>query len=77
MKRFGGMATYLGAITLIVLIGGIALFWRRFERPAHTLKLAALYWHFIDVIWVFLFPLQKTFGHVDAAALDEFQGLRR
>ena len=29
------------------------------------------------VIWVFLFRLQKTFGHVDAAALDEFQGLRR
>ena len=29
------------------------------------------------VIWVFLFRLQQTFGHVDAAALDEFQGLRR
>jgi hydrogenase-4 component E len=29
------------------------------------------------VIWVFLFRLQKTFGHVDAAALDEFQGLRK
>jgi hydrogenase-4 component E len=29
------------------------------------------------VIWVFLFRLQATFGHVDAAALDEFQGLRR
>ena len=29
------------------------------------------------VIWVFLVRLQATFGHVDAAALDEFQGLRR
>jgi hydrogenase-4 component E len=29
------------------------------------------------VIWVFLFRLQETFGHVDAAALDEFQGLRK
>ena len=29
------------------------------------------------VIWVFLFRLQQTFGHVDHAALDEFQGLRR
>jgi heme/copper-type cytochrome/quinol oxidase subunit 3 len=44
-------------ISGIGLLGGIALFWRRLERPAHTLKMAALYWHFIDVIWVFLFPL--------------------
>lgn len=29
------------------------------------------------VIWVFLFKLRETFGAVDAAALDEFQGLRR
>ena len=29
------------------------------------------------VIWVFLFRLQQTFGHVDHAALDEFQGLRK
>lgn len=47
----------LHVISGIGLVGGIALFWRRLARPAHTLKLAALYWHFIDVIWVFLFPL--------------------
>jgi hydrogenase-4 component E len=29
------------------------------------------------VIYVFLFRLRETFGAVDAAALDEFQGLRR
>lgn len=47
----------LHLLTGIGLVGGIALFWRRLQRPAHTLKLAALYWHFIDVVWVFLFPL--------------------
>jgi cytochrome c oxidase subunit 3 len=47
----------LHLLTGIGLLGGIALFWRRLARPAHTLKLAALYWHFIDVIWVVLFPL--------------------
>lgn len=47
----------LHVISGIGLVGGIALFWRHLARPAHTLKLAALYWHFIDVIWVFLFPL--------------------
>lgn len=47
----------LHLISGIALLAGIALCWRRLARPAHTLKLAALYWHFIDVIWVFLFPL--------------------
>lgn len=41
----------------IGLVGGTALMWRRLSHPARTLKMAALYWHFIDVIWVFLFPL--------------------
>ncbi|HZQ23824.1 MAG TPA: di-heme oxidoredictase family protein [Terriglobales bacterium] len=36
MKRFGGMATYLGAITLIVLIGGIGLVYSSSPTPAPT-----------------------------------------
>ncbi len=47
----------LHLITGMLVLGFIALWWRRLHRPAHTLKLAGLYWHFIDVIWVFLFPL--------------------
>jgi heme/copper-type cytochrome/quinol oxidase subunit 3 len=26
-------------------------------RTAHRLELAGLYWHFVDVVWIFLFPL--------------------
>jgi cytochrome c oxidase subunit 3 len=47
----------LHLITGIGVVVGIAIGWRRLARPAHTLKMAALYWHFIDVVWVFLFPL--------------------
>jgi cytochrome c oxidase subunit 3 len=47
----------LHVISGIGLVAGIALFWRRLARPVHTMKMAVLYWHFIDVIWVFLFPL--------------------
>ena len=47
----------LHVLSGIGVVGGVALFWRRLARPAHTLKMVALYWHFIDVIWVFLFPL--------------------
>jgi cytochrome c oxidase subunit 3 len=47
----------LHVLTGIGLILTLALGWKRIGRPAHWLKLAALYWHFIDVIWVFLFPI--------------------
>lgn len=44
------------------LLGGIALLWQRLKRPSQALTLAALYWHFIDVIWVFFFPLLYLVG---------------
>lgn len=47
----------LHLISGVGVVLGIAIGWRRLARPAHTLKMVALYWHFIDVVWVFLFPL--------------------
>jgi cytochrome c oxidase subunit III len=44
----------------IGLVAGIAfLAWRgRYTSEYHTpVELTGLYWHFVDVIWVFLFPL--------------------
>ena len=29
----------------------------RWARQAHRLELAGLYWHFVDIVWIFLFPL--------------------
>lgn len=26
-------------------------------RNAHRIELAGLYWHFVDIVWIFLFPL--------------------
>lgn len=47
----------LHLITGIALVATLALFWHRLRNPGHVVRLAALYWHFIDLIWVFLFPL--------------------
>ncbi len=44
----------------IALMGVITvLAWRDWFSPEyHTpLELAGLYWHFVDIVWVFLFPL--------------------
>jgi cytochrome c oxidase subunit 3 len=53
-----------------VLVGMLVLGvcgWRVFmaRQPAHlatTVNLAGLYWHFVDMIWVFLFPLFYLVG---------------
>lgn len=48
------------------VIGGIAVnlglclsaaFGRHWDDIAHRVEYAGLYWHFVDVVWIFLFPL--------------------
>ncbi|MBZ9880750.1 cytochrome c oxidase subunit 3 [Mesorhizobium sp. CA10] len=43
----------------IVVIAGMIAFWRP-SSPANRLRRVAavgLYWHFVDIIWVFMFPV--------------------
>jgi heme/copper-type cytochrome/quinol oxidase subunit 3 len=45
------------------VLGGVvvnAVLWLTpawFRRSPHRIELAGLYWHFVDIIWIFLFPL--------------------
>jgi cytochrome c oxidase subunit 3 len=45
----------------VALLGGVAIGAGRgrleLPRRAGTVELAGLYWHLVDVIWIFLFPL--------------------
>ena len=55
--------TGLHAFHMVIGIGlmiWMAILARRgaFTRAYHTpLELTGLYWHFVDLVWVFLFPL--------------------
>lgn len=57
--------TLTGLHGLHVLIGVLANLWvlmltwggRFWETKSHWVELAGLYWHFVDVVWIFLFPL--------------------
>lgn len=44
----------LGGIVVNALLW-VTTGWRR--RSPHRLELAGLYWHFVDIVWIFLFPL--------------------
>ncbi len=55
--------TGLHGLHVVIGIGILFWIWRRNERgefgPEHftAVDIAALYWHLVDLIWIFLFPL--------------------
>jgi cytochrome c oxidase subunit 3 len=60
--------TGMHALHMIVGIGllsGLALqgYRRRFSSAYYTpVELIGLYWHFVDIVWIFLFPLLYLVG---------------
>lgn len=62
------LMTALHALHMIIgvaLVGGVAcLTWRdHYGADYHTpVELTGLYWHFVDIVWVFLFPLLYMIG---------------
>ena len=67
------MMTGIHALHMVVGIGlmlvVLAMAWRgRFSASYYTpVEVSGLYWHFVDIVWIFLFPLLYLLGaHVGA-----------
>ena len=62
------MMTGIHAIHMIVGIGLmlviLAMAWRGRFTPAYytPIEMSGLYWHFVDIVWIFLFPLLYLLG---------------
>jgi cytochrome c oxidase subunit 3 len=41
-------------VNLVLWIGALK---GTLARHGHRVELAGLYWHLVDIIWIFLFPL--------------------
>ncbi len=67
--------TGLHAIHMIIGLGLVAYFMMLGQRGHFTngndqpVELLGLYWHFVDIVWVFLFPLLYLIGGGHVAAL--------
>jgi cytochrome c oxidase subunit III len=61
--------TGLHAIHMIIGIGALSVLtvraWHRRYTPENytAIELAGLYWHFVDIVWIFLFPMLYLIGH--------------
>lgn len=60
-----GLHTFHVLVGVAILAVMAAFAWRgRFSSTYFTpVEIAGLYWHFVDVVWVFLFPLLYLVGH--------------
>ncbi len=50
---------HLGIHVLLVgaIISAIVLFLKPKDYDAHDVEVSGLYWHFVDLVWMFIFPL--------------------
>lgn len=56
MTGFHALHMVIGIVILLVLIG-LALRGRLAPPNYMAVDVAGLYWHFVDIVWIFLFPL--------------------
>ena len=56
MTGFHALHLTIGVVVMLILA---FLAWRgHFSAEKHIpVELAGLYWHFVDIVWIFLFPL--------------------
>ncbi len=47
----------VGGLVIFVLILGMALVGKLGVQHTAMLEMTGLYWHFVDIVWIFLFPL--------------------
>jgi heme/copper-type cytochrome/quinol oxidase subunit 3 len=39
------------------VVAAVVLFLKPKNYDAHDVEIAGLYWHFVDLVWMFIFPL--------------------
>jgi cytochrome c oxidase subunit 3 len=45
----------------LIFFAPMCFYWRLDKRGANLIENVGLYWHFVDLVWIFLFPLLYLF----------------
>ena len=62
MTGLHGLHVIGGAIVLTYfLLFGKKLFLKNPEHMANRVEVGGLFWHFVDLVWIFLFPIMYLF----------------
>ncbi len=61
MTALHGLHVTIGICVVLVMM---VLAWRGHFSPAYysPVDVTGLYWHFVDVVWIFLFPMLYLLG---------------
>ena len=54
------MIVGVGLLTYLLIAGRTKRFNANYYTPV---EMIGLYWHFVDIVWIFLFPLLYLIGH--------------
>ena len=46
-----------GALHGYAVVAAVILFLKPKDYDAHDVEVSGLYWHFVDLVWMFIFPL--------------------
>ena len=59
---FGENSGFIASIAIMLII--LAMAWKKRFSPAYygPVEVSGLYWHFVDIVWIFLFPLLYLIG---------------
>ena len=61
MTLFHGLHVTIGIVAMLVMM---VMAWKGFFSPAYysPVDVTALYWHFVDLVWIFLLPMLYLLG---------------
>jgi cytochrome c oxidase subunit 3 len=62
MTGFHAVHMIIG-LGLLAVIGVMAAMGRFSKTYSNPVEIAGLYWHFVDLVWIFLFPLLYLIGN--------------
>jgi cytochrome c oxidase subunit III len=54
------MVAGIGVVGTVAIMTALGKFSREYYNPV---EVTGLYWHFVDIVWIFLFPLLYLVGH--------------